>query len=75
MKTFVARFIRPSGGVGVIHIMASSAMGAMLSTMKQVSDATGVSVRPIRHAALLVQYPTSATPDAEASARSSDPAV
>jgi hypothetical protein len=61
MKTFVARFIRPSGGVGVIHIMASSSMSAMLSAMRQVSDATGMSVRPVRHAALLVQYPVNAS--------------
>jgi hypothetical protein len=61
MKTFVARFVRPSGGVGVIHIMASSSMAAMLGAVKQVSDATGMSVRPSRHAALLAQYPSAST--------------
>jgi hypothetical protein len=70
MKTFVARFVRPSGLVGVIHIMASSSVCAMLHAMTQVSGATDMSVRPSRRAALLAQYPARAL-DGTASVRAS----
>jgi hypothetical protein len=68
MKTFVARFVRPSGLVGVIHIMASSSVCAMLHAMTQVSGATDM--RPSRRAALLAQYPARAL-DGTASVRAS----
>jgi hypothetical protein len=54
MKTFVARFVRPSGVEGVIHVMASNSVCAMLETMRQVDGASGLLVRPHRRAALLV---------------------
>jgi hypothetical protein len=72
MKTFVARFVRPSGLAGVIHIMASSSVCAMLHAMTQVAGATDMSVRPCRRAALLTQYPARAldgTPSGRAAAR------
>jgi hypothetical protein len=59
MKTFVARFVRPSGAIGVIHIMASSSVCAMLEVMNKEKDATGLNVQPSRLAALLTHYPHS----------------
>jgi hypothetical protein len=57
MKTFVARFVRPSGAIGVIHIMASSSICAMLDVMNKEKDATGLNIQPSRLAALLTHYP------------------
>jgi hypothetical protein len=54
MKTFVARFVRPSGVEGVIHVMASNAVCAMLEAVRHVDGASGLLVRPHRRAALLV---------------------
>jgi hypothetical protein len=66
MKTFVARFVRKSGAVGVVHIMASSSVCAMLDAVHRVGDVTGLSVRPHRRAALLVPYPQHHGDDASA---------
>jgi hypothetical protein len=60
MKTFVAHFVRPSGSIGVIHIMASSSVCAMLEVMNKEKDATGLNVQPSRLAALLTHYPQKA---------------
>jgi hypothetical protein len=63
MKTFVARFVRPSGAIGVIHIMASSSVCAMLEVMNKERDATGLNVQPCRLAALLTNYPNAGSAD------------
>jgi hypothetical protein len=61
MKTFVARFVRPSGTIGVIHIMASSSVCAMLEVMNKEKNTTGLNVQPCRLAALLTHYPNVGT--------------
>lgn len=68
MKTFVARFVRPSGAVGVVHVMASSSVCAMLDVVKQVGGGSVLSVRPCRRAALLLPNPSKPSQGSEEAA-------
>ncbi|WP_301256669.1 hypothetical protein [Eleftheria terrae] len=61
----MARFVRPSGERGVVHLMASSSIVAMLDVLERQGPLSMVSVSPQRVAALLAAGPTARSTRAE----------
>ena len=57
MNTFMARFTRPNGEQGVIHVMAESTALAMLEVMRRLGPLSNIDVKARRRAALLVNKP------------------